>query len=118
MALRDRAAQFAPFAALTGYDAMVEETARTTDTQTELGEYDIFRIDSRLRVIKANEHSRPYVEITHFVPDKRKSGGKYETARGRIYRIDEIEKQIILEGGIRINFDRISVISSLLFTDE
>ena len=118
MSMRDRAAQFAPFAALTGYDSLVEETARLTDSENEMGEYDVARLDTKLRILKEHERNRPYVEITHFVPDKKKAGGRYETSRGRIYRIDEIEKLVWLDGEKKISFERISAISSLLFTDE
>ncbi len=118
MPIHDRAAQFAPFAALTGYDGMVEEAARLTDSETELGEYDIERIDTRLRILKEHERSRPYVEVIHFVPDKHKAGGKYITSRAKLCRVDDIEKQIQLEDGKKIEFKHISTISSLLFSDE
>ncbi len=118
MSMHDRAAQFAPFAALTGYDGLVEETARLTDTEIEVGEDDIARLDRKLRILKDNESARPYIEVTHFVPDKKKSGGRYETSRAKLLRIDEHERQILLSDGKRIAFEHISAISSLLFVEE
>ncbi len=118
MPARDRAAQFAPFAALTGYDGMVEETARITDSENALEEYDIELLDRKLRVLKEHVGSRPYVELTYFIPDGRKSGGRYETVRSSLLRIDEISGTLTLADGKRVSFDKISALSSHLFTDE
>lgn len=118
MSMRDRAAQFAPFAALVGYDGMVEETARLTDSEVELGEYDIGKIDTKLRILKQHEKSHPQLEITYFRPDERKSGGRYETLHARLYRIDELERLVILEGGKKIPFDKISALSALVLLEE
>ena len=118
MSMRDRAAQFAPFAALVGYDGMVEETARLTDSELELGEYDIGKIDTKLRILKQHEKSHPQLEITYFRPDERKSGGRYETLHARLYRIDEHEKLVILDNGKKIPFDKISALSALVLIEE
>ncbi len=118
MSLRERAAQFAPFSALVGYDDMVEETARQTEDKINIGEYDAFLLDRKLRILKDNEDSHPFLEITYFLPDGKKNGGRYETVRERLLRIDEYEKKIHLSNGKSIYFDTISALSSLLFSDE
>ncbi len=118
MPMRDRAAQFAPFAALTGYDDMVEETARITESENEASEYDIMLLDSRLRKLKEHESSHPHLELNYFCPDERKSGGRYETVRARLKRIDELEQILILDNGKKIPFDKITAISSLVLTEE
>ncbi len=118
MSMHDRASQFAPFAALTGYDGLVEETARLTDSQTELGDHDIGLINRALCILKEHERSHPVVEITYFKPDRRKAGGSYDTLHAKLLRIDEFERIVILEDQIKIPFDKISAISSLVLTDE
>ena len=77
MPLLDRAAQFAPFAALTGYGEALTETARLTDTKIELDEGEIERINAKINYLIDNLETAPTVEITYFVPDKKKKGGKY-----------------------------------------
>ena len=117
MSNTDRAAQFAPFAALTGYDSMVEETARLTDAEDAYNEENTALIDKKLRILNELEDEHPYVEITYFVPDQRKSGGKYETAYGHIKLIDKIEGAIILRDKRRILFDKIRDIDSTAFNE-
>ncbi len=118
MSMRERAAQFAPFSALVGYDDMVEETARQTDDKIDIDEYGVFLIDRKLRILKDNEDTHPLLEITYFIPDGKKKGGRHETVREKLLRIDEFEKRICLSNGDNIYFNRISAISSLLFSDE
>lgn len=117
MPIRDRAAQFAPFAALTGYDGMIEETARLTDDERLLGDEDTAMLDRKLRVLQACKDSHPYVEITHFVPDQRKSGGRYETAYGYLKEIDNLEEKIILTDKRQISFNKIKAIESTAFNE-
>jgi len=117
MTVHDRAAQFAPFAALTGYDSMVEETARLTDAEDEYSEENSALLDKKLRILNELESEHPYVEITYFVPDERKSGGKYETVYGYLKLIDKIEGAIILKDRRRILFDRIRDINSTAFNE-
>mgnify|MGYP003305899876 CR=1 FL=1 len=76
MSRMNRAAQFAPFAALTGYDAAVTETARLTDMRHELTEDERIMLSEKLHILSENEQGRPVVGITYFMPDSRKSGGK------------------------------------------
>lgn len=117
MPISDRAAQFAPFAALTGYDSMVEETARLTDSEDASSEEHTVIIDKKLRILAELEAEHPYVEITYFIPDERKSGGRYDTAYGYLKLIDKIECAIILKDKRRIMFERIRDINSTAFNE-
>ena len=100
MSLHDRAAQFAPFAALVGYDEMVDEEARLTDRQIAPGESDLDRLDRIFLCLSAQLSAghRPEVSVLVFVPDSRKSGGRYETVTGRAKRLDTVEKMLVLLG--------------------
>ena len=97
MSMIDRAAQFSPFAALTGYDAAVKETARLTDSRIELDEYEKVALDEKLRIALKN----PATEITilYFKPDERKAGGAFVTAYGEVKKIDEYLGKVIMEDG-------------------
>ena len=117
MPIRDRAAQFAPFAALTGYDSMVEETARLTDSEDASSEEHTALIDKKLRILSELESEHPYVEIIYFIPDQRKSGGRYETVYGYLKLIDKIEGAIVLGDKRMIRFDRIRDINSTAFNE-
>ena len=114
---QDRAAQFAPFAALTGYDSMVEETARLTDAEDAFNEESTTLLDKKLRILNELESKDPYVEITYFIPDERKSGGRYETVYGYLKQIDKIEGAIILRDKRKIPFDKIRNIDSTAFNE-
>ncbi len=107
MSLHDRAAQFSPFAALTGHDAAIKETARLTDGFIELDEYEKLALDERMRDIQMHLAEQPEVTITYFEPDIRKEGGKYIKAAGRVKKIDEYEKCITMLDGSRILIDKI-----------
>lgn len=99
MPLADRAAQFSPFAALTGHDAAIRETARLTDTFVELDEGRKEELDRQLRRIKEALPQEPEIEVTYFQPDLRKSGGKYVTVRGRVKKVDEYKRQVLFTDG-------------------
>ncbi len=99
MAAIDRAAQFSPFAALTGFDAAIEETARLTAGKIELHEDEREELDRRLR--QALE-TGACVEITRFVPDSAKSGGSYETVTGSVAALDHVNRRVVLSSGTRI----------------
>ena len=90
MSLYDRAAQFSPFAALTGHSAAIAETGRLTDHRAELDEYEMVRVDAELQRLQELLPGRPTVPITYFVPDERKNGGSYQTVTGEVKRIDAI----------------------------
>ena len=100
MPLIDRAAQFAPFAALTGYGDAIDETARITYIRPDLDEQQLAELNERLLQIMAKPDT--VVCITYFVPDERKAGGRYEQAEGVIKKIDEIAKVIVMDGGEKI----------------
>lgn len=107
MSAIDRAGQFAPFAALTGYDAMVSETARLTDSMTELDEEQRLILDDTLSAIvdRVNEH--PHVVITWFRKDSRKSGGAYVQTEGDVRDVELPNRCIVLKTGERISLDDI-----------
>lgn len=102
-----RAAQFAPFAALTGHDEAIEETARLTDSELELDEYTKAEINGRLQYIAEHIEDKETVSITYFVTDKKKSGGAYITKKGNITKIREYERDVILDDGTEIPLDNI-----------
>lgn len=120
MSLLDRAAQFAPFAALNGYDDAVKETARLTDGEAVLDDGQIARLNERLMIISENLPTESEVEITYFVPDEKKSGGKYLTAFGVVKKILEFEHLVVMHGGEQIPISRIIGIEGEIFkeTDE
>ena len=88
MSLHDRAAQFAPFAALTGYDGVIAETGRLTQQQIELDEGAIAQLNVQLRSILSEIHRQPTVTVTWFRPDDRKEGGSYEVTTGTVKKLD------------------------------
>ena len=90
MSLYDRAAQFSPFAALTGHSAAIAETGRLTDRRVELDEYEMARVDAELQRLQELLPGRPTASITYFVPDERKNGGSYQTFTGEVKRIDAV----------------------------
>lgn len=106
MSIEARAAQFAPFAALTGYSDAVKEKARLTSKKIEMGEESILILNSRLQQINANIKNRPKVSITYFVPDKKKQGGTYLNIIDNVRRIDEVNRYIQLINH-KINIDDI-----------
>lgn len=102
MPLADRAAQFSPFAALTGLDAALQETARLTDQRITLDEYEQAELDKTLQTLREAAPLHPAVQITYFQPDARKAGGQYVTSVGHVKRIAEYEQQLILTEGTSI----------------
>ena len=115
MSRLNRAVQFAPFAALTGYDAAVAETARLTDKRHELTEDERIMLSEKLRILSENIHVRPLVRITYFLPDCRKNGGSYEEFIGAVRRIDEGEMKVIFTNGTRIDIADIYDIEGEIF---
>lgn len=98
-----RAAQFAPFAALTGYDDAVRESSRQTTRKIRLDEYEKSKLDVKLMYL--NQGGNKAVKITYFKPDEKKSGGRYLTVEGVIERVDEYERKIILDDKTEISVD-------------
>lgn len=107
MSMMDRAAQFSPFAALTGHDEAIKETARDTEQYMELDENTKEILDMRMQLIREHVQEHPEVSILYFQPDNRKSGGKYIRTSGKVKKIDEFKQCIILENGISIPFHQI-----------
>ena len=115
MAPIDRAAQFSPFAALTGHEAAIKETARLTEERVQLDENSKELLDVRLQVLREHLTERPDVTFTFFEPDEKKSGGSYVTITGKVKKIDAYEAKIILENGTRVSIDDIVAIEGNLF---
>lgn len=101
MSLMNRAAQFSPFAALTGHGAAIQETARRTDSFIELEEDQKEQLDEQLQELQNSLSQNPEikVEITYFLPDQRKEGGAYVTVRGTVKKIDGCRRRILLTDG-------------------
>ena len=105
MPLIDRAAQFSPFAALTGYDEDVQESGRLTDEKLEI-DFDDYKqdtMDSIIRYLEENPNSGRRITVTYFVPDIKKDGGKYLTVEGLFKCIDISDMSLCLKDGTRIN---------------
>lgn len=111
-----RSAQFAPFAALTGHDEAIEETARLTDIKVELDEYQKTELNDKIQLIN-NSDADEEVSITYFVPDKKKSGGAYITKRGIVLKVREYEKDIIMDDGTEIPIEDVFAIEGNQFDE-
>ena len=112
MSMVDRAAQFSPFAALTGYDGVIRETARLTDSDKELDESSKVELNEKLQIIAGMIEQLPEVTIVHFQKDLRKAGGAYISTTGRVKKIDLYEQEIVLTDRTRIPIDGIYQIDS------
>lgn len=117
MSMIDRAAQFSPFAALTGHSEAVKETERLTDEQIELDENRKTILNEKLQMILEKKKENPEITFTFFRPDSRKSGGEYVEISGVVKKIDEIERCIRLIDGTNIFIDDIYEIQGNIFTD-
>ena len=116
MPMSDRAAQFAPFAALTGYDAAIKETGRLTDERIELDVEALSALDMKYQLLMEAHDEAPEVTITYFQPDERKAGGKYVSAVGTVKKIDDFERRITMRDGTRIPMDDVLSIDGELFS--
>lgn len=114
MAALGRAAQFSPFAALTGYEGSIRETARLTDAKAELDEDKIAALDMKLRFLADHLSECPKVSITYFKPDSRKQGGAYQVITGMVKKIDAYEKTVLMAEGALIPIADIFEISGSL----
>ena len=116
MPMSDRAAQFAPFAALTGYDAAIKETGRLTDERIELDVEALSALDMKYQILMEALDEAPEVTITYFQPDERKAGGKYVSAVGAVKKIDDFERRITMRDGTRIPMDDVLSIDGEMFS--
>ena len=116
MPMSDRAAQFAPFAALTGYDAAIKETGRLTDERIELDVEALSALDMKYQLLMEALDEAPEVTITYFRPDERKAGGKYVSAVGAVKKIDDFERRITMQDGVKIPMDDVLSIEGELFS--
>ncbi len=107
MPISDRAAQFSPFAALTGYDAEIKEAARLTSERVDLTEDATYLLNEKLRLLMDAISDCPTVTITHFLPDKRKNGGAYVLSTGTVKKFDDYEHTIIMTDGKKISTQEI-----------
>ena len=107
MPMNKRAAQFLPFAALTGFEAEIVEAARLTEEAPELGEDALVALDEQLSLLKQCLPEQPEISVTCFLPDEKKTGGHFETITGRVRRLDEANRILILTDGVKIDLDTV-----------
>ena len=118
MSLLDRAAQFAPFAALTGYDDAIKETGRLTDERLEMSEEKLSVLNARYQILVDNLGEEPEVAITYFVPDIYKTGGSYITTTGVVKKLDTYERLITMVDGTRILMDDVLTLDGDIFSAD
>lgn len=114
----DRAAQFSPFAALTGYEAVLQETGRLTGRRIELEEYSREVLDKKQRILQEMAEEHPDITVTFFVPDDRKDGGAYETHTGALKKLDLYRHTMVMTDGVEIPLDEIVDMESDLFSGK
>ena len=107
MPMSDRAAQFAPFAALTGYDSAIKETGRLTGERIELDEEALTALNRKYQLLMDTLDDAPEVTIIYFQPDERKAGGQYVSATGTVKKVDTFGRRILLQDGTRIPLDSV-----------
>jgi hypothetical protein len=115
MSVLDRAAQFSPFAALTGFAGEIKETARLTDQRIELDEAAKAILDEKLRIVKEQLSSQQEIELVFFRPDRLKEGGVYICVGGTVKKIDEYERVVVMQDGTRIPIGEIVDITGEMF---
>ena len=115
MPLMNRAAQFAPFAALAGYDTAIQGTARVTEDKIELDQSAKDAISKRLQLVAERLKENPVISITFFQPDQMKAGGCYLTRIGQVKKVYEYERIIVMTDGTRIPMDEIISIEGRIF---
>lgn len=118
MSMQDRAAQFSPFAALTGFEAAIAETGRITDKKMELDDELRELLDRKQHHLQELIACRPEITVTYFVPDAKKGGGAYIRVSGRLKQVDEYARELILADGMKIPLDDIADIQSDCLHDE
>lgn len=117
MSMLDRAAQFSPFAALTGYDAAIKETGRLTDEKIELGEEALNILNMKFQILVDSLDDEPEVTFTYFKPDERKAGGAYVKVTGTVKKVDDFERLIVMQDGAKLPMENILNIDGKIFAD-
>lgn len=112
----DRAAQFAPFAALTGHDEAIEETARLTDDYMEMGEDRLGELSAKIQLLIDKLSEQSEITVVYFIPDERKSGGSYAEKTGIVRIIDEYERKLVFYDGDKILIDRVTDFKGEIFS--
>ena len=115
MSMLDRAAQFSPFAALTGYDAAIKETGRLTDDKIEMDEESLNMLNMKFQLLVDTLDEKQEVSFTYFKPDEAKAGGAYVTATGIVKKVDDYERLITMKDGTKIPMDDVYSIESDIF---
>ena len=115
MPIANRAAQFSPFAALTGYDAAIEETGRLTEGWIDLDESSVEALNEKLLRIRQAMNAGPEITVVYFRPDERKSGGAYISVTGVVKKLDSVDQSLLLEDGTLIFFENIYALTGELF---
>ena len=115
MPMSDRAAQFAPFAALTGYDAAIKETGRLTDEKIEMDEEALNILNMKFQILVDRLDDEPEVTFTYFKPDERKAGGAYIEVTGTVKKVDDFERLIVMQNGTKMPMDDILNIEGEIF---
>ena len=112
----DRAAQFAPFAALTGHDEAIKETARLTDDYMEMGEDRLGELSAKIQLLIDKLSEQPEITVVYFIPDERKTGGSYAEKTGIVRIIDEYERKLVFYDGDKILIDRVADFKGEIFS--
>ena len=115
MSMIDRAAQFSPFAALTGYDAAIKETGRLTDEKIEMNEEALNILNMKFQILVDSLDDEPEVTFTYFKPDERKAGGAYIEVTGTVKKVDDFERLIVMQNGTKMPMDDILNIEGEIF---
>ena len=115
MSMIDRAAQFSPFAALTGYDAAIKETGRLTDEKIEMDEEALNILNMKFQLLVDRLADEPEITFTYFKPDERKAGGAYIDMTGKVKKVDDFERLIVMQNGTKMPMDDILNIEGEIF---
>ena len=115
MSMIDRAAQFSPFAALTGYDAAIKETGRLTDEKIEMDEEALNILNMKFQLLVDSLADEPEITFTYFKPDERKAGGAYIDVTGKVKKVDDFERLIVMQNGTKMPIDDILNIEGEIF---
>lgn len=116
MSMQDRAAQFSPFAALTGYEDAIQETGRQTEGKIEVDEEALSSLNMKFQFLIGRMEDMPEVTLTYFKPDERKAGGAYVEVTGSVRKIDDFGRLIVMRNGAKIPMDDILSIEGEIFT--